>query len=91
MLFMFCWKTIPFVMGLYDGMMNETRNAGQRLPSRPGSKKMRKGKKHAVTHAPDLHIHPYTVALSLGKQIRFSAPLDQITAELQAVARKHLT
>ncbi len=80
-----------FVMGLYDGMMNETRNAGQRLPSRPGSKKMRKGKKHAVAHAPGLHIHPYTIALSLGKQIRFSAPLDQIAAELETVTRKHLT
>jgi len=30
------------------------------------------------------------VAVSLGKQIRFSAPLEQITAELEAVARKHL-
>jgi hypothetical protein len=80
-----------FVMGLYDGMMNETRNPGQPLPSRPGPKKMRKGKKHAVAHAPGLHIHPYTVALSLGKQIRFSAPLEQIAAELEAVTRKHLT
>ena len=79
-----------FVMGLYDGMMNEVRNAGQRLPSRPGSKKVRKGKKHAMAHAPSLHTHPYTVALSLGKQIRFSAPLEQITAELEALTRKHL-
>ena len=38
-----------------------------------------------------LHIHPYTVALSLGKQIRFSAPLEQILAELRAVTRKRLT
>jgi hypothetical protein len=79
-----------FVMGLYDGMMNETRNAGQRLPSRAGVKKMRKAKKSAVTHAPGLHIHPYTVALSLGKQIRLSTPLEHITAELEAVTRKHL-
>ncbi|MDB6021106.1 MAG: hypothetical protein JWQ04_963 [Pedosphaera sp.] len=79
-----------FVMGLYDGMMNETRNAGQRLPSRAGVKKMRKAKKNSMPHAPGLHIHPYTVALSLGKQIRFSAPLEQITAELEAVTRKHL-
>jgi hypothetical protein len=79
-----------FVMGLYDGMMNETRKAGQRLPGRPGVKKLRKAKKGAVTHAPGLHVHPYTVALSLGRQIRFSAPLAQITAELEAVTQKHL-
>jgi hypothetical protein len=81
-------------MGLYDGMMNEQRNAGQRLPSRARMAKTRKAKKKLVTHAPTspgLHIHPYTVALSLGKQIRFSAPLEQITAELEAVAKKHLT
>jgi hypothetical protein len=81
-----------FVMGLYDGMMNEVRNLGQRLPSRPGSKKMPKGKKNrAVIGTPGVHIHPYTVALSLGRKIRFSAPLEQITAELEAVTRKHLT
>jgi hypothetical protein len=80
-----------FVMGLYDGMMNEARNVGQRLPGRPRGMKKRKAKKGAVTHAAGLHIHPYTVALSLGKQIRFSAPLEQITAELEAVAQKHLT
>jgi hypothetical protein len=78
-------------MGLYDGMMNEVRNVGQRLPSRARAMKMRKAKKGAVTRASGLHIHPYTVALSLGKQIRFSAPLEQITAELEAVTRKHLT
>jgi hypothetical protein len=79
-----------FVMGLYDGMMNEARSAGQRLPSPAPLKKRRKVKKCAVTDAPGLHIHPYTTALSLGKQIRFSAPLAQITAELEAVMQKHL-
>jgi hypothetical protein len=48
-------------------------------------------KKNAVTHAPGLHIHPYTIALSLGKQIRFSAPLTQMAAELDGVIQKHLT
>jgi len=80
-----------FVMGLYDGMMNEVRNVGQRLPSRPGPTKMRKGKKRAAPPATGLHIHPYTVALSLGKQIRFSAPLEQIAAELDAVTQRRLT
>jgi hypothetical protein len=81
---------VVFVMGLYDGMMNETRNVGQRLPTRGKVTKKRKPKPGAVGHPSGLHIHPYTVALSLGKQIRFSAPLEQITAELEAVTRKHL-
>jgi hypothetical protein len=80
-----------FVMGLYDGMMNEARGVGQRLPNRARRGKMPKGKKRAVTGATGLHIHPYTVALSLGKQIRFSAPLEQIAAELEAVTKKALT
>jgi hypothetical protein len=79
-----------FVMGLYDGMMNEVRNVGQRLPSRASLTKLPKGKKRAAPHATNLHIHPYTLALSLGKQIRFSAPLEQIVAELQAVTQKRL-
>jgi hypothetical protein len=79
-----------FVMGLYDGMMNEKREMGQRLPSRSHVMKKRKAKQRAVTHASGLHIHPYTVAVSLGKQIRFSAPLEQITAELEAVTQRHL-
>jgi hypothetical protein len=80
-----------FVMGLYDGMMNEVRIVGQRLPSRPGPTKAPKGKKRPVARATGLHIHPYTVALSLGKQIRFSAPLEQIAAELDAATRKSFT
>ena len=80
-----------FVMGLYDGMMNEVRDVGQRLPSRPGSTKMPGGKKRAVTRATGLHIHPYTVAVGLGKQIRFSVPLEQIAAELQAVIQGKIT
>ena len=79
-----------FVMGLYDGMMNEARKAGQRLPGRALEKKSRKAKKGAAPQAPTLHIHPYTVAFGLGKQIRFSAPLEQISAELEAATRKHL-
>lgn len=79
-----------FVMGLYDGMMNEVRDVGERLPNRASVKKTPKSRKRVVTPAPGLEIHPYTVALSLGKQIRFSAPLEQIIAELEAVTQKQL-
>jgi hypothetical protein len=80
-----------FVMGLYDGMMNEVRALGQRLPSRPNRTKRAKGKKPAVTRATGLRTHPYTLAYGLGKQIRFSAPLEQITAELAAATLNCLT
>ncbi len=80
-----------FVRGLYDGMMNEVRACGQRLPGRSRGSKKLKPKKRAASGATGLHIHPYTVAVSLGKKIRFSASLEQITAELEAVTQKHLT
>ena len=79
-----------FVMGLYDGMMNETRNAGQLLPSRPGAGKRQKGRKRPPSLAASLHIHPYTLAVGLGKQIRFSAPVEEIAAELEVTLRKCL-
>ena len=79
-----------FVMGLYDGMMNETRSVEQRLPSRAVIKKSSRSKKGAAACAPALNIQPYTIGLSLGKQIRFSAPREQITAELQAVTQQQL-
>ena len=80
-----------FVMGLYDGMMGETRQTGERLPGRAPAKKARKAKKDSPPPSPGLHVHPYTVGLSLGRQIRFSAPLEQITAELAEVTRKHIS
>jgi hypothetical protein len=77
-----------FLMGLYDGMMNETRSAGQRLPGRFHSRKKRRTRKSG--DAVGMNVHPYAIAVGLGKQIRFSAPLEQITAELEVVATKYL-
>jgi len=79
-----------FVMGLYDGMMSETRNAGQPLPSRPGLAKRRRGRQRAAPGAAGLHVHPYTLAVGLGKQIRFSAPVAEIAAEWEVALRKCL-
>ncbi len=75
-----------FLMGLYDGMMNEVRPPGQRLPGGFNSRKKRKGKAGSVKQAAVMQAHPYSIAVSLGKQIRFSASLEQIAAELEAVA-----
>lgn len=73
-----------FVMGLYDGMMNQTRHAGQRLPSLAHPRKTRPGMKPGVSAAAHLGVHPYTLALGLGKQIRLSVPVEEIAAELAA-------
>jgi hypothetical protein len=79
-----------FLMGLYDGTMNEVRDPGQRLPGRSDSAKRRKARTAAANPAASVQAHPYSIAVSLGKQIRFAAPLEQIAAELEAVAPKYL-
>lgn len=71
-----------FVRGLYDGMMNAPRKDGDKLPNRIATAKKGRQKKSAVSAAPGLSVHPYTVALGLGQQIRFAAPIEQIAAEL---------
>jgi hypothetical protein len=77
-----------FVRGLYDGMMNDGRGIGEPLPSRVAAQvKRTKAKKGSVASPPGLASHPYTVALSLGKQIRFATPLEEITAELERVTQ----
>jgi hypothetical protein len=77
-----------FIRGLYDGMMGDTRDVGERLPSAVLSRSKRtRPKKGAVALAPGLAVHPYTVALSLGRQIRFAVPLEEIVAELDQASR----
>ena len=74
-----------FFAGLYDGMMGEVRAPGQPLPGRRGVKPLRKPGKRTVGRVAGLHIHPYTVAVGLGKQIRFSVPLETIVGELETL------
>lgn len=72
-----------FVRGLFDGMMNESRSVGERLPGgAPSNSRRKKPKQSAVDLKPRIAVHPYTLAVSLGKRIRFAAPLEEITAEL---------
>ena len=79
-----------FVMGLYDGMMNEARDVGQPVPNRPAPKKKGRLKKPVPSPATGLHAHPYTLARGLGRQIRFSVPLQDISAELDALTQARL-
>lgn len=80
-----------FVRGLYDGMMNDPRGAGERLPGNASLRPRRgKGKAKPPGSPPQLAIHPYTIALGLGRQIRFAAPVEAVVAELDRVTRAAL-
>lgn len=79
-----------FVLGLYEGMMDEAR-AGQLLPSRPKVEKIKRPKKNAVAPPAGLSVHPYTVAVNLGKQVRFCVPLVEIAGQLDEAVRPQLT
>jgi hypothetical protein len=79
-----------FVMGLYDGMMNDPRDAGQLLPAHPGSKRRGRAKKPDLSPATGLRLHPYTLAVGLGRQIRFSVPLQAIAEELDGLTQHRL-
>jgi len=71
-----------FILGLYDGMMNDSRPIGQPLPSKV-SPKLGKKKKRSITSATGLNIHPYSLALNLGRQIRFCVPIEEVTNQLE--------
>jgi hypothetical protein len=73
-----------FARGLYDGLTGEAKPPGEMLPSRQVAKIERgRSKKRLALKGPDaLNIHPYAVALPLGKQLRFSVSLTKIAGEL---------
>jgi hypothetical protein len=75
----------PFMLGLYDGMMDDPRLPGQLLPPRAFSNRKRNTKKPAkgVAKNPELSTHPYTLALELGRKIRVCASVSQTTAALE--------
>lgn len=72
-----------FFRGLYDGMMQETRPDGEALPARHMDQVRRSRKRNALATAPGLGIHPYSIALDLGKQLRFETPLTDIVDRLE--------
>jgi hypothetical protein len=80
-----------FLIGLYDGMMNEARKQGERLPARSAPPKLPKAKRKALAFPAGISPHPYTVAVHLGRQIRFSVPLPEITRELEGMITPQLT
>jgi len=71
-----------FVRGLWDSMMGDVRAEGQPLPAR-AKVKLKRGQKAGAGVA----LHPYAVAVGLGRSIRFSVPLPDIANQLdRAVA-----
>ena len=78
-----------FLMGLYDGVMNETRPAGQMLPAVKNQPLKPAGKKRSALQAPPgLNLNPYSIALPLGAKIRVSFDIPAITADLEQTLQK---
>ena len=72
-----------FIAGLADGMLDDERK-GQPLPPPITKRKpVRKAKGKAITHPIGIAIHPYAVAVELGRKVRVAAPLGSIVEELQ--------
>ena len=78
-----------FVMGLYDGMMDEIKPA--LLPGR-SAKPVRaaRAKKKAVASPGGIALHPYSVAVDCGRQVRFSTPWNVIAADLENSVPKQI-
>ena len=80
-----------FMRGAWDGMMQEQKPLGLALPKRavaPQAK--RKPKKSAVGHVAGVNLHPYAVALDLGRQIRFNVPLPDVIVQLEQLDPKQI-
>ena len=75
-----------FLLGLYEGMMGDERS-GEALPKRAEPWKPAKAKKKAVAHVAGVTLHPYSVAVALGRQITFCVPLDSISQQLTDTIR----
>jgi hypothetical protein len=78
-----------FIMGLYDGMMNEVKP--ELLPGRSAKPvKIARAKKKSVASPPGVALHPYSVAVGYGKQVRFSTPWNVIAADLENFIPKEI-
>ncbi len=79
-----------FLLGLYEGMMNEIRS-NEALPARILPKIPKTKKRNSIAAAPGISFHPYSIAVNLGKQIRGCTPLETITEELDRTIKGELT
>jgi hypothetical protein len=80
-----------FLRGLYDGMMNQPKPAGEMLPRSFQKPVKTRATRKAVGYVAGVRLHPYSVAVELGKQIRFNVPLPEITQQLEQMKPKEIT
>jgi hypothetical protein len=71
----------PFYCGLYDGMMQSPRSAGEKVPMFSGSR--RRKKKGSKEVASSVETHPYEIGTVLGGMIRVNAPLRTLSSQLR--------
>lgn len=72
-----------FQLGLYDGMMAEAWPSGKPLPAvHVEPVKRKRAKKTALAQGPSVTLHPYSIALELGRKIRFAVPIGEIAKAL---------
>lgn len=79
-----------FFNGLYSGMMNQQKPAGEALPRSFQRASKSPATRRAVGHVAGVRLHPYSVAVELGKQIRFNVPLPEITQQLEQMKPKEI-
>lgn len=78
-----------FMLGLFEGMMNEERQPGQPLPARGIAPRSKRRGKLALS-APGLSVHPYSLAVRYGRQIRFSVPVAEVVNQLRDNLQKQI-
>ena len=71
-----------FYAGLYDGLMRETRKAGNAIPARNRGAKKSRRKAPVKSAETSVRPHVYSIALELGAEIRLNKPLERITSLL---------
>lgn len=75
-----------FLRGLLDGMTGDERQSGERLRNASTPTKAPKGKRRTIV-ASGIAVHPYTLALDLGRRIRLSAPAEEIATVIEEATR----
>ena len=71
-----------FMRGLYDGMMEDVLS-GAMLPPRVGIHAVKRGRGKKLVPAPAMSLHPYSVAVGLGRQIMLTIPLMDTKRDLE--------
>jgi hypothetical protein len=75
----------PFLQGLYDGLIDETRTSGTMMPGfSPFAKPKRPRKKKSApppTNAPT--VHPYDLGRDVGMKLRINVPREELCESIR--------